>query len=58
MQQLVKGERPKLFCTYCKKDNHTEDRCFKKQRDNGITPTYHTSNASVATAAVAFPILS
>jgi transposase InsO family protein len=47
------GERPKLFCTYCKKDNHTEDRCFKKQRDNGITPTYPTSNASVATTAVA-----
>ena len=23
----------RYHCTYCKKDNHTEDRCFKKKKD-------------------------
>jgi hypothetical protein len=32
------GERPKMICTYCKKEGHTEDRCFKKMSHNGITP--------------------
>jgi hypothetical protein len=27
------GTKAKLYCEYCKKDNHTEDRCFKKLRD-------------------------
>ena len=25
--------RGTLHCAYCKKDNHTEDRCFKKKKD-------------------------
>lgn len=28
------GERPKLHCTHCGKDNHTIDRCFKKQKED------------------------
>ena len=26
--------RGKLNCTYCGKDNHTVDRCFKKEKDD------------------------
>jgi hypothetical protein len=39
-----------MICTYCKKEGHTEERCFKKMRDNGITPNYPTSTASAAAA--------
>ena len=29
-----------MFCNYCKRDNHTEDKCFKKQREQSTsTPT-------------------
>ena len=31
--QVLKDQN--LFCNYCKKENHTEDRCLKKQRDQG-----------------------
>jgi hypothetical protein len=27
------GERPKLHCSHCGKDNHTIDRCYKKQQE-------------------------
>jgi hypothetical protein len=46
------GRRPKTVCTYCKKEGHTEDRCFKKLRDNGITPNYPTSTATAAAVAL------
>jgi hypothetical protein len=35
-----------MICTYFNKEGHTEDRCFKKQQDNGITPNYPNSSAS------------
>jgi hypothetical protein len=35
-----KGNKPKYFCKYCKKAGHTEDRCFKKRRDNGTNNPY------------------
>ena len=38
------GDRPKLYCVYCKKDNHTVDRCFKKQKDLGLLPSKPTAN--------------
>ena len=41
-------ERPKLFCNYCKKENHTEDRCFKKQREQGTNSSSATTNVAVA----------
>ena len=27
------GRRNNLFCNYCGKNNHTENRCFSKQKD-------------------------
>jgi Reverse transcriptase (RNA-dependent DNA polymerase)/gag-polypeptide of LTR copia-type len=44
-------EKPKLFCNYCKKDNHTEDRCFKKLKDLSEKPGNNGNSAS-ATANV------
>ena len=40
-------ERPKLHCNYCQKDNHTEDRCFKKKRDEASRGEA-AANAAVA----------
>ena len=34
----------KLYCDYCKKDNHTEDRCFKKLRD--LSKNGNTANST------------
>jgi hypothetical protein len=42
--------KPTCFCDYCKRNGHTEDRHFKKQRDQGITPTTEsrpTANVSL-----------
>ena len=37
--------RPRLYCTYCKKDNHTEDRCFQKRKDEKLLPPFtHSAN--------------
>jgi hypothetical protein len=33
------GTRSTYFCDYCKKNGHTEDRCFKKQRENATPST-------------------
>jgi hypothetical protein len=44
---ITASEKPKLYCTYCKKDNHTEDRCFKKQKDAANLPPITKSTANV-----------
>jgi hypothetical protein len=31
------ADTPKMICTYCNKEGHTEDRSFKKQRDRYYT---------------------
>ena len=41
-------QRPKLFCYYYKKENHTEDRCFMKQREQGTNASSATTNVAVA----------
>ena len=36
----------KFYCNYCKKDNHNEDRCFKKLRDLSTKNDNDTANTS------------
>jgi hypothetical protein len=41
-----------MICTYCNKEGYTENRYFKKQWDNGITPNYPKSSSSANVANV------
>jgi hypothetical protein len=44
---IASSDKQKLFCNYCKKDNHTEDKCYKKQKDEKILPPRTASTANV-----------
>ena len=47
------GTRPKLNCTYCGKDNHTVDKCFKKENDDNKSEKENASFSMVMTEATA-----
>jgi hypothetical protein len=38
MQTSTNRTKTTYFCDYCKKNGHTEDRCFKKQREQDASP--------------------
>ena len=47
------GTRPKLNCTYCGKDNHTVDKCFKKEKDDKKAEKENAAVSMVMTEATA-----
>jgi hypothetical protein len=46
---------PKLTCTYCHCQNHTEEYCFKKKADQRNKSSHTTSNEAADVILVAAP---